>query len=153
MLEIGGDGSGMTTWFYRGVGRLTMFDHDGGGGSKFPKIWLGGKWMPLPLIGMYKIHGPRLHVVSSEMYDFTVRSLDEIDTTRLQFHAAVNCLNLVPKRKVRPWFSWDAQWLEPCWQQTSHWGGGSKSQTTAVVAGGGHRSIMKISMIICNFKL
>ena len=30
-------GPGMTTWFYRGVGQMTMFDHDGGGGSKFPK--------------------------------------------------------------------------------------------------------------------
>ena len=29
---------GMTTWFYRGVGQMTMFDHDGGrGGSKIPE--------------------------------------------------------------------------------------------------------------------
>ena len=29
----------------RGVGQMTMFDHDGGGGPKFPKIWPRGIWM------------------------------------------------------------------------------------------------------------
>ena len=24
----------MTTWFYRGIGQMTMFDHEGGGGVK-----------------------------------------------------------------------------------------------------------------------
>ena len=27
----GGWGPRMTTWFYRGVGQMTMFDHNGGG--------------------------------------------------------------------------------------------------------------------------
>ena len=35
---MGGGVPGMTTWFYRGVGQMTMFDHDGGrGGQNFQK--------------------------------------------------------------------------------------------------------------------
>ena len=29
-----GGGPGMTTWYYRGVSQMTMFDHEGGGEVK-----------------------------------------------------------------------------------------------------------------------
>ena len=32
-----GGGPGMTTWFYRGVGQITMFDHEGEGGQNSRK--------------------------------------------------------------------------------------------------------------------
>ena len=36
----------LTTWFLEGDVQMTMFDHDDGGGeSKFPKIWPRGIWM------------------------------------------------------------------------------------------------------------
>ena len=45
-VERGG-GHGMATWFLLGVGQMTTFDNEGGGGtpSKFPKIWPRGIWM------------------------------------------------------------------------------------------------------------
>ena len=42
----GGGGPGLITWLLEGVGQMTMLDHDGGRGSKFPKIWPRGIWMP-----------------------------------------------------------------------------------------------------------
>ena len=32
--KFGGGFPGMTTWFNMGVGKMTMFDHEGGGGVK-----------------------------------------------------------------------------------------------------------------------
>ena len=32
--KLGGGVPGMTTWYYRGVDQMTMFDHEGGGGVK-----------------------------------------------------------------------------------------------------------------------
>ena len=34
----GGGFPGLTTWVLEGVGKMTMFNQDGGVGSKFPKI-------------------------------------------------------------------------------------------------------------------
>ena len=34
---MGGGVPGMTTWFYRGVGQMTMFDHEGGRGVKISR--------------------------------------------------------------------------------------------------------------------
>ena len=44
----------MTTWFYRGVGQMTMFDNDGGGGVKISKN-LATWYMDAPRAKVLKI--------------------------------------------------------------------------------------------------
>ena len=62
----------MTKWFYRGVGQMTMCDHDGEGGVKIFEI-LTTRYMDAPSYGLQQCFSTMFLYFKKSMYRQMVR--------------------------------------------------------------------------------